>query len=985
MRTWHTTEGLPSDSVTAVVQTRDGFLWIGTSAGLVRFDGVKFTEEPPVVSPLNNLTGVSALCEDNTGALWIGTQENGLFRLAGGELVHYAKQQGGLLSENVTCLAVDSHGQVWVGSHAGMSVWSGHGFYSFTKRDGLPDASVSGINVARSGIVWVTTKVGMCQYVEGRIVPFAFQTESQGRSPEYLGAYEDQRGNLWAFGDTYLINLTEGKRFNYFRSSEPGSVRIWSLCEGHDGRLWFGTSGRGLYCFENNRFQPVILDEDRWPYDVHAICEDREGNVWLGTAGGGLVQLKVQSVFALRESLGLPNSLPTALARDAGGRIYVGLQRGGLWAGGAGKFEALGGGGFALDGYASSVCVARDGTIWAGTLGNGVYGLREGRNIHFTGADGLRDDTVLAMGLDEGVALWLSTKSGGVDRLADSHFEHFDLSQSKASELVTAMIPAASGGLWLGTKGGEIWREAGGKFKMVRRRESHLSRPILALFESDQGRLWIGSQGAGLGCLADGASLTWNTNNGLPDATITGVAEDAAKNLWLGTSRGIFRVGRAEVQSALNNPQYLLSCRLVSAAKTMNDPNLAIGGLRVVLTSDGYIWFVTAEGVLNLDTKRSESEPAPFPVYVESVAINGQPPMRMLRGGLWSHPVQPAPLVAPGDLRSLDLRFTALSFVSPQEIRFRHRLEGSDADWVDDVGARQVHYGHLPRGTYRFRVAARLADGPWFEAADVFAFTVPTPLYFQTWVIILYGVASVSLVVGTVRLIFHRRLRRRLARLEQERTLERERMRIARDMHDEMGSKLTKISFLSEHVQMDALPPGPALEKVQSIAQTSRDLLQTMDEIVWVVNPRNDTLENLLAYFSHYASEYFQNTSIECELRLPAEIPPCPLSSEARHNLFLTFEEVLNNVLKHSGATCVKVTMSVTRHEFEIMVADNGRGFDAAGMLAANGETGTGRRGNGLRNMRQRLAVLEGLLTVNSQGGGTTVTMRIHISHHSHH
>jgi signal transduction histidine kinase len=816
-------------------------------------------------------------------------------------------------------------------------------------------------------------------------VPYAFQTESQGRSPEYLGAYEDQRGNLWAFGDTYLINLTEGQRFNYFRSSEPGSVRIWSLCEGHDGRLWIGTSGRGLYCFEDNRFQPVILGEDRWPHDVRSICEDREGNVWLGTSGGGLVQLRVQSVYVLRESQGQPHGLPTVLAVDATGRLYVGLQRGGLWTGEAGKFETVqGSGGFALDGFISSLCVGRDGTIWAGTLGDGLYGLRDGRAIHYTGADGLSDNTVLAMSLDEADVLWVATSAGGVHRIATNHVARYDAVQDLAGAPVTTMIPAAAGGLWLGTQNGDILREAGGRFQVARRAESSARRPVLALFEGEQGRLWIGSMGAGLVCLVDGASLSWSTNNGLPDATITGVAEDAAKNLWLGTGVGIYRLSRDDVLRALNNPESRLSCRLVSPAKTMLDTDTAFGGLRTVLTPDGYIWFATAEGMLNVDTKRSEAEPPPFPVYIESAAINGQPPMTVLRGRLWSPTATNETFVAPGELRSLDIHFTALNFVAPQEIQFRHKLEGSDADWVDDAGARQAHYGHLPRGNYRFRVAARMADGPWLEARDAFVFTNPTPIFYQTWAIGLYVFAAVSLVAGTVRIISHRRLRRRLARLEQERSLERERMRIARDMHDEMGSKLTKISFLSEHLQMDAAQRGPALEKIQSIAQTSRDLLQTMDEIVWVVNPRNDTLENLVAYLSHYAVEYFQNTSVECDLRLPSEIPQHPLSSEARHNLFLTFEEALNNVLKHSGATKVKVAMSVNAHDLEIKIADNGRGVDPGALLAANGDTGAGRHGNGLRNMRQRLAALNGNFLVGSpDGGGTTVTLQIRLNENS--
>ena len=338
---WRAADGLPSDSVTAILQTRDGFLWVGTSAGLVRFDGVKFTTVKLTVPPQTTPVHVTALCEDEDGRLWIGTQQDGLFELAQGSVRHFTTEQG---------LLDDRRDQPGGGQprdgldrhQIGIEPLDGAEFQVVYHADGLPDDFVSGVNVARSGTVWITTRIGMCRFIDGRIAPYAFQTESQGRSPEYLGAYEDRRGNLWAFGDTYLINLAEGKRFNYFRSSESASVRIWSLCEGRDGRLWIGTSGRGLFCFEDNRFQPVILGENRWPYDVRAICEDREGNLWLGTSGGGLVQLRPQSVHVLRAGQGLPDGSPTALALDASGRIYVGCNAAACLCGESGRFDRVG-------------------------------------------------------------------------------------------------------------------------------------------------------------------------------------------------------------------------------------------------------------------------------------------------------------------------------------------------------------------------------------------------------------------------------------------------------------------------------------------------------------------------------------------------------------------------------------------------------------------------------------------------------------------
>jgi signal transduction histidine kinase len=336
------------------------------------------------------------------------------------------------------------------------------------------------------------------------------------------------------------------------------------------------------------------------------------------------------------------------------------------------------------------------------------------------------------------------------------------------------------------------------------------------------------------------------------------------------------------------------------------------------------------------------------------------------------------PFKAPVDLKSLEFHFTALDFSAPDEVQFRHKLEGNDPDWVDDAGTRSARYGKLPYGRYLLRVAARTTDGKWQEASRTFAFIVPTPLYFQTWALYLYVLAAVALVAGIVRLVSHRRLRTTLARLEQQQSLERERMRIARDMHDEIGSKLTKISFLSEHAQVDVKSGEPLAQKIDSIAQTSRELLKTMDEIVWVVNPRNDTLENLTTYLTHYAVEYFQNTAVQCELKLPKEIPHYPLSSEARHNLFLAFEESLNNVLKHSVASKVKIEMTASMLEFELKIIDNGKGFETTPAEGSPLRERGGRGGNGLKNMRQRLTGIAGeCLILSNSGGGTAVIMRI--------
>jgi ligand-binding sensor domain-containing protein/signal transduction histidine kinase len=986
VRTWQTTEGLPADSVTAIVQTGDGFLWVGTSAGLVRFDGVKFTSVKLTETASAAGVFVTALCEDKEGHLWIGTQRDGLFEVASGKVSQFTST-GGLIDDSVTSLAADNNGLVWIGTKSGLNVATGTHFKSFTVRDGLPDELVSGIHVARSGAVWITTRAGMCRFIDGHLVPLELRTESQGRSPEYLGVYEDRRGNLWAFGDTYLINLADNKRFNYFRGNEASSVRIWSLCEGNDGRLWIGTSGRGLFCFDDNRFQPVALGQLRWTYDVRAICEDREGNLWLGTSGGGLAQLRTHPVRLLRAGQGLPAGSAATLGLDAAGRVLVGLQRGGLFAGNGGRFERFSSGGtLEIHDFISSISLGRDDVLWVGTLGGGLYGLREGGGVQFTTADGLADDLILSLCTDADGAIWAGTKAGVLHRCTDQGITRFDTTDGLPGTAITALIPSSSGGLWLGTEDGAVFRAKQGKFSVALQAET-MARPILALHEGAEGRLWVGTGGGGLICVWKGLHFNWKTGNGMPSDVVPGVIEDPGGNLWLATAAGIYQASRRAIETLLSNSQETFTCKLVSDAKTGYDPAMPFGATRALLSPEGSIWFVTSEGVLNIDARRPEAEFNSLPVYIERVSINGRASFPVLRAGAWSRsgPTNAA-LTIHGDLTSLDVWSTGPSLSASDKIHFRHRLEGSDPDWVDDGTNRFAHYSRLPYGQYHFRVAARRGDGVWEEAATPFTFELPTPIYLRTWALALYGVAAVALVAGVVRMVSHRRLRRALARLEQQQSLERERMRIAQDMHDEMGSKLTKLSFLSEHAKVEADSNGALAGKMEAIAETSRELLQTMDEIVWVVNPRNDTLEQLAGYLGHYAVEYFQTTSVQCDLRLPSAIPDHALSSETRHNLFLAFEEALNNTLKHSAASNVKIEMSVKQDDFEIQITDNGRGFEVPSPNGSPRPTRGSHGGQGLRNMRQRLADIGGECVIRSpvtDGGGTVVSMRIHLNGNS--
>ena len=981
VQVWTKQQGLPDNSVTAVLQSRDGYLWVGTSGGLARFDGVRFVPIAPVTRRTNESILVTALCEDSAGRLWIGTQGEGLFVFADASLTRFQAEPNAL-GDTINSIAEDGAGNLWLGTPSGLNRLEKKRLTRYSTKDGLPGDFVSNVHVARSGTVWITTRGGMCQFKNGQIFPFPFQTDSPGRNPESLGVYEDRTGNLWAFGDTYLVNITEGKHLNHFGGGENlSSLRIWSLCEGRQGELWIGTSGKGLYCFTDDKFQPITLRNGGLASDVRALCEDREGNLWLGTYGGGLVRLQPRNVHVLDAGVGLPNRPAVCLGLDPQRRAWIGFDRGGLFVGMADKFDRLAGEAAPeLQNLVSSIAPAPDSGLWVGTPGAGVYRVGDGRAIHYGTADGLTDDMVLSVAVDAGHAVWVGTFSGGLNRIAGGAITNFGAEAGLPVQPITAILPASHGALWLGYGDGAVVRGEAGTFKTILEPTVLGGKAIRAMQEDAAGRIWLGTAGGNLACVVTGRYLNWNLGLGTADDSIVGILADADGDLWLGTSRAIYHAVQSDIKAALAG-QAAIHFQLVYEADATPSVATAHGWPGAMKSADGKLWFAMAGGVVTLDPRRSLVDLTPLPVLVEEVVVNGSP--------FPGNPAQPAgsaadrgqaPVRLPSDLRSLEIQFTALNFSVPEKIRFRHRLDGFDPDWVDGGTERGVHYGRLPYGSYTFRVQAGSAD-LWGAEGAAFNFLIPPPVWLTEWAMALYLVTAVSLVAAIARLVSNRRLRRRLAVYAQQQAMERERMRIAQDMHDEIGSKLTKISFMSERAKGELQGQEPVARKLEAIALTSRDLLQSLDEIVWAVNPHNDTLEHLAAYLGHYATEYLQNTAVECELHIPQGLPHHPLSAETRHNLFLAFEEALNNALKHGRASRIRVDMRDGSGRFEINIEDNGCGFDAEAVMSANQDPAalTGKRiGHGLPNLQQRLAETGGHCSIRSQPGqGTTVSLSV--------
>src|SRR6185437_13822479 len=366
--------------------------------------------------------------------------------------------------------------------------------------------------------------------------------------------------------------------------------------------------------------------------------------------------------------------------------------------------------------------------------------------------------------------------------------------------------------------------------------------PIHALCEDGSGRLWIGTQGKGLAWITGRRIVLWNVKSGFPDDDVSGILADDIGRLWVSTRRGIHVLTSMPTNAEAGNFPRLQTVSQFDAS------SLAVartGWPQAVKARDGRMWFAGPNEICVLDPLDFHPDTAPFHVAVQSVVVNGQPWSFRNAFDMADRLDPDKPLQFPSHLRTLEIEFTAPCLVSPDRLQFQHRLDHFDKDWVDNDTDRRVRYNGLPFGQYQFHVRAKNMDGTWGPENATLVFVLPPPFWRRPSVIATEALLAACLVSAVVRLFSHRRLRLRLAQLGQQEAMERERMRLARDMHDEIGSRLTRISYFSELALQEETP---SRESLHSIADTIRDLLQTLDEIVWAVNPQNDTLENLAAY-----------------------------------------------------------------------------------------------------------------------------------------
>ena len=907
---WRTADGLPQSSVIALAQTHDGYLWLGTLNGLVRFDGNSFTK-----FNVNNTPGLPGnkiifLHEDWRANLWAVTDNGVLCLIKNGELKKFDVSGA---SGKITAAHEDETGTVYFAT-------DGADFFSW-----------------RSNVL---------ERVSGAPDPMLTDLARHGRVPSKDGGY-------WLLKN-WRVEKYGGRVLEKNLGAAPwGNAVVAAACEDAEGNLIVGTSGAGIYWFDAaGNFQRLTETNGLSKDYILALCFDAEKNLWVGTDGGGLDRVRKKSFSA---PAALAGGVAQSVAEDAEGGLWTTFNLHGLtyWLTNSAQHFDLG-----RENKAWCVLVDDHAQVWAGANGEGLFHFKDGSFQPVLDALPV-GAKIFSLFQNRAGKIWVGGENG-LGCFDGERWKFFSGREGLPKSPVRALAEDMTGILWIGTESDGIYSLRDGKISAA----DAPVKDISTLLAVADGSLWAGTTVHGLAHFSGGEwKLFSSTLNGLANDDIGSLVEDDAGNLWVGSYEGSVRVEKKSLIGVASGAIKSLSCRtfLTREGSAGAQPS-------ALRTRDGRLWFPTIEGLVSVNPADLGINTNPPPVIIESVSVDGVDLKTNLLGSGWRGAVTLTP-----ENEQLEIHFTSLNFSAPKGsqfgARFKYWLEGRDKNWTDLRNERVVTLNRIEPGPYLFHVTACNEDGVWNEVGATLRITVEPPFWRKRSFVAAIICFALAAIGGIIYLVSTAKLKRQLRAARQKELIEKERARIARDLHDQLGANLTQVTLLGEMAELDKNLPDEIEQHAQQICATARETTRSLDEIVWAVNPSNDTLEGLANYACKYAQDYFALAGVSFRSELPAELPPTPILPEVRHNIFLAFKEAVNNVVKHAHATEARVKLEFEPDKFILSITDNGRGL---------GDISGKNLRNGLKNMRKRLADVRGEFDIApGVNGGTVVKMTV--------
>jgi ligand-binding sensor domain-containing protein len=945
---WQVADGLPQSSVLTIVQTHDGYLWMGTAGGLVRFDGVDFKVFTPNNAPGLPSNRILSLFEDQAGTLWIGTIEGYLVRYTHDRFEVCSPADWVKLSGYIQGFAESGDGRLWlINPDKNLMRFSADRAHPDPAAGQLLQTNVGSITQDGGGRIWSASDTAVGVWNGDKFSKVLDLVPSTEFSPTILAG--SRGGGCWVAANGRLRKFLANRCVADYGPYPWSKGAVVCALEDNAGQVWVGTYGSGVYCYDTNGAARSFSTAAGLPGDfIRSLCEDHEGNIWVGTDGSGMARIKPVVFRSFGRQQGLSGDCVMSVCEGRDGDMWIGLIADGVDRLKDGKVRHYDTANGLPNNFINAVLYDRSQTLWAGTWGGGLCCMEGGQFVSKDVPD--RNTVVCAMLEDSRGGLWIGGQRSKPEivHLVNGHSEVVPLNSRLAGTDIRALAEGKDGSIWVGTQGDGLYRLNDGRQTHFGRGDGLSNEAIRSLYVDAGGVLWIATFGGGLDRFKDGKFASFTTKNGLPNDSLGYIVDDAAGNLWCGSLGGIFRVAKDELDRFARGETQWIQCLLYTTSDGL--PSIECNGGTLpsgCKTRDQQLWFPTVRGIAVVDPGKIPVNRLPPPVVIEQVVVEGRE-RRIISDVMgFANPDQRSmPLRIPPGVQRLEFHYAGLSFTEPKKVRFKYKLEGLDEDWVEAGTRRTAYYTYLRPANYRFRVQACNNDGIWNEQG-VSLPLILLPHFWQTWWFKALCACAVILVfVGIYEL-----------RLASERALTRIRLRIASDLHDEVGSNLGSIALMSE-----MMPKGG--EEADEIRRVAVQTAASLREIVWFLDPAGDDANGFVLRMKDTARMLLHGVTFE--FLSAGETDGVRLPLNLRRNVFPMFKEILHNIAKHAGATHVKIEVKIAARQIRLQVEDNGTGFDEARV----------RRGNGLKNLRRRTAELRGELKIESRPGkGARITL----------
>ena len=918
-RVWQVSDGLPEQTVQAFAQTPDGYLWIGTTGGLVRFDGATFTVFDRQNTPALHENSVFCLMVSRDGSLWIGTEGGGLLRYSNGVFRAWTAREG-LSNDFVRTILEDAGGTIWAGTDNGLLRLDEDHFVRVDGSPDIPSLAVHALYQDRSGRIWVGGS-RLLSFKGSAVTEYALRGEaSQNRVKSII---QTRDGTMWVGTVSGLNRMPPGQTQFERVSGIVGTVRV--LRQTPDGVLWIGTIGHGAFQSSGETLTSVAAPALLPSNTVLNFFEDNEQDFWIGTQAG-----------MVRLTKGQANIVPLPKANDSDfGTIYQDRD-GSYWIGSTSLFRMVNGviAQQTLPGikgtHVRSVYRDRSGALWVGTDGDGVYRIANGSTTHLTTAGGLSNNFVRAMTQDQDGSIWVAADEGLNHIFCCAprpRIVSYQMRDGLAYFSTRALLEDAGGDLWVGTDRGLNHMRAG-KFLSDAATRALADMKVWAIHEDTDGTLWFGTRNNGLFRFHSGKLAQFSSADGLPSNAIYQILEDGEGHLWISGPNGVELLNRHELDAQANSYPRHLALTFYSTADMAANTEI-YGGTQpsgcITVASD--VWFPSNLGPIHIVPSERTTLPPP-PLHIQSVLADG-------RSLAIAEPV----VLRPGSSR-LEVGFTPIQLRSQDGLRYRYMLAPFEKSWSQPTSTRTADYTNLPAGRYRFRVQTFEVSNP-NAVSEAAILIVQKPLFYRTWWFLLICAALVALLTYAIYQYRLRQIRSRFGAVLEERS------RVAREMHDTVIQGCTGVSALLEAVSMDDVQ-SEAGSGLMDVARVQlRSTIDEAREAIWNLRESDGNTSQLGENLETMARQVGE------EFHLPVTCAvagtPFPVSHPVAHDLLMVAREAVYNSMLHGKPSHVDVKLTYRSRELLLRLQDDGCGFDPQQPDRTNGHH------FGLRGMKERV------------------------------